>query len=325
MKKSLNIGVFDTNLIHQASPYCGDQVFAKGLEENGYEVVRFDYRAISNANHELIKIATIMKEKPDIVWFGKAERILPSTISILRQVLPDAIFIKWAADVREEPTEHDMGHNQYIDWFFGTFGGEYLKKHLLPSMKGVASIITFTDSDFYRTLNVNKRYNSDVLWTGRIGFGDNSLRNQVIEHLKNIDYCKVKMSGLNDWLGDPEYLYYINGTKIGVGANSFNRQKYSSDRLGNYVACGAFYLPQYFPGIEEVFARYYDIDWYETIEELDEKIKFYLKNEEKRKEIAKNCQIKILSYFDCKPLVENLLHIVRSGKSKYKWDDVYKN
>ena len=64
---------------------------------------------------------------------GKAERILPTSLNVLRQVFPDAVFVKWAADVRDEPTAHDMGHMQYVDWFFGTFGGSYLKKHLLPS------------------------------------------------------------------------------------------------------------------------------------------------------------------------------------------------
>ncbi len=48
MKKSLNIGVFNPSLIIQASPYCGDNVFAKGLEQNGYDVIRFDYRDTSS-------------------------------------------------------------------------------------------------------------------------------------------------------------------------------------------------------------------------------------------------------------------------------------
>ena len=331
MKKSLNIGVFDSKLIYQASPYCGDNVFAKGLEKNGYEVVRFDYRATNDANDELVRIAMSMKHKPDIVWFGKAERILPITISILRQVFPDAIFVKWAADVRDEPTAHDLGHNQYIDWFFGTFGGDYLKKHLLPTMKGVASIIAFTDGEFYRKIEdiekygVNKEYLSEVLWTGRRGFGDNLIRNEVIDFLEKFDECNVKIAGLKNWLGYPDYLYFINGTKIGIGSNSFNRPKYSSDRLGNYMACGAFYLPQYFEGIEKVFTQKENIDWFHNVEELKGKIRYYLANENHRKEIAKKGQEFILKYFDCQPLVSNLLNIIEIGESKYEWDDVFKN
>lgn len=325
MKKSLNIGVFNPVLIHQASPYCGDNVFAKGLEENGYEVVRFDYRAMNDPNDDLVRLVMEMKQKPDIVWFGKAERILPLTLNILRQALPDAIFVKWAADVRTEPAAHDLGHNQYIDWFFGTFGGEYLKKHLLPTMKGVASVIAFTDSSFYRKIDVDEKYKSDVLWTGRRGFGDNVLRNKIIDFLCSIENFNVKIAGLKDWLGYPDYLYYINGAKIGIGANSFDRTKYSSDRLGNYMSCGAFYLCHYFSGIDEIFKRGYHLDWFQDLEEMEEKIDYYLKHEDERKQIAANGQEFVLKYFDTKPLVRNLLHIIKHSESEYSWDDVYAN
>lgn len=323
MKKSINIGVFDPKLIMQASPYCGDQIFAKGLEANGYEVTRFDYREVTDPNNKLLDLANEIK--PDLFWFGKCERISPETIGILKRRFPESIFCKWCADVRAEPTVHDLGHNQYMTWFFGTFGGDYLQKHLLPSMKGVASIIAFTDSDFYHKMDVSDEYKSDILWSGRKGFGDNPLRNEIIDHLSKTKQYKVKIAGINDWLGDPEYQYYINGTKIGVGANSFNRTKYSSDRLGNYMACGTFYLPHYFEGIEKVFKRGIEIDWFESIEELMTKIDYYLKHEDERKKIAEQGQKFILRHFDCKPLLANLLNIIKTRVSEYSWDEVYVN
>ena len=322
-KRSLNVGVFDSNLIYQASPMCGDNVFAKGLEANNYSVTRFDYRAIKNPNDNLLKIAEEIQ--PDLFWFGKCEKINSNTLKILKSRFPEAIFIKWAADVRTTPTAHDISHNLYVDWFFGTFGGIYLMSHLMPQMKGVASIIAFTDSDYYKEIPISEQYMSDILWTGRKGFGDNDMRNKVISFLSKISNVTVKIAGIKDWLGHPEYLRYINGTKIGVGANSFNRTKYSSDRLGNYISCGTFYLPHKFEGIEEIFARGKNLDWYETIEELQEKLEYYLSNEKERKKIASNARRVVLKYFDFKPLVENLLYIIKNKKSKYKWDDVYCN
>ena len=325
MRKSLNIGVFNPQLIYQASPYCGDNIFAKGLEENGFEVTRFDYRATNDANDDLVRLAMSMKVKPDIVWIGKAERILPISLNVLRQVFPDAVFIKWAADVRDEPTVHDMGHMQYIDWFFGTFGGSYLKKHLLPSMKGVGSIIAFTDSSFYKRIDtVPEEWKTDVVWTGRRSIGNNELRNQTIDRL--LKYENTKVHGLSNWLGNPEYLYAINGAKIGVGVNSYKHtSKWSSDRLGNYMACGTFYLCHDFGGIDEIFKRGYHLDWFQDIEEMDEKIKYYLEHDDIRKDIARNGQEFILKYFDTKPLVNNLLHVIKHSESKYPWDDVYTN
>ena len=322
-KKSLNVGVFNPKLIQQASPYCGDNVFAKGLEANGYEVVRYDYREANDPNKELLDTAEMFQ--PDLFWFGKCEILNPDTIRNLKSRFPEAIFIKWAADVRTAPTAHDISHNTHVDWFFGTFGGTYLLSHLMPQMKGVASIITFTDSDYYKKLSVEEQYKSDILWTGRKGFGDNAIRNNIINFLDRISNTTVKIAGIKDWLGHPEYLNYINGTKIGVGANSFNRTKYSSDRLGNYVSCGTFYLPHKFEGIEEVFTRGKNLDWFETIEELQKKLEYYLSNEKERERIAVNARKFILKHFDYKQLVENLLYIIENKKSKYEWDDVFTN
>ena len=324
-KKSLNVGVFNPNLIHYASPYCGDNIFAKGLEANNYNVTRFDYRATTTPDGDIIKKAD--EVQPDLFWFGKCETIRPDTLRALRSRYPEAIFVKWAADVRTSPTTHDISHNLHVDWFFGTFGGDYLMSHLMPQMKGVASIITFTDSDCYKQMRVKKEFYSDILWTGRTGVGDNSMRNKTISFLNRISNVKVRIAGLTemDWLGDPEYLYYINGTKIGVGVNSFDRTKYSSDRLGNYVSCGTFYLPQYFEGIEEIFTRGKNLDWFETIEELQQKLEYYLSNETEREKIANNARKFVLKHFDYKPLVENLLNIIKTKKSKYEWDDVYTN
>ncbi len=36
MNKAITVGVYDPRLIYQASPYCGDNVFAKGLGINKY-------------------------------------------------------------------------------------------------------------------------------------------------------------------------------------------------------------------------------------------------------------------------------------------------
>lgn len=325
-KKSLNIGVFNPNLICQAAPYCGDNVFAKGLELNGYNVTRFDYRANTNYGSLLTMAEEI---QPNIVWMGKCERISFDTVKALREVAPNAIFVKWAADVRDYPTDHDLAHNENVDWFFGTFGGDYLKAHLTPKMKGVCSMVTYVDSDFYKPMNVSKEWNSDVLWTGIKGFGDNPLRNEIIDTLSKYEnegcFVTVYGQGGKAWLGDPEYLYAINGAKIGIGANNFNRKLYSSARLGNYISCGIFYLTQHFEGIEKIFTRGKNLDWFNSIEEMEDKICFYLEHDKERKQIAKNCRNFVLKYFDTKPLVANCLKVIETGKKNYKWDDIYTN
>jgi len=339
MKKSLNIGVFNPSLIMQASPYCGDNVFAKGLEQNGYEVIRFDYRAVVSPNEELISLAQTLKASPpSIVWMGKCERIASETVKQLRILFPDAIFVKWAADVRDTPTEHDLAHCSQVDWFFGTFGGDYLKSHLLPNMIGVGSIFTFTDSDYYSAEEVEPTYLSDVLWTGRRGFGDNPLRNEIIDTLDKIvvkqamvakldSHVDIKMFGhiADTWIGEPDYQQYVNGARIGIGSNSFNRHKYSSDRLGNYMSCGTFYLTQHIEGIEEVFVKGEHLDWFTTTDEMLEKINYYLAHPVERSAVAERGRQRVLEHFDCRPLVRTLLQIIKHNKKQHAWEDVFIN
>ena len=326
--RSLHIGVFDEKLIMQASPYCGDRVFYKGFKANGYDVFLFDYRAEHKPNEKLIDYAKEIE--PDLLWFGKCELINPETIRQLRILFPKAVFCKWAADVRDRPTEHDLGHNNYIDFFFATYGGDYLKAHFTKNMKVACSILTFTDSDYYSRQRVDDKYNTDILWTGRKGFGDNAFRNKVIDQLleykQQREFYNIRMFGIDEeWIGSPDYVRYINGTKIGIGINSFNRVKYSSDRLGNYMSSGAFYLAHHFKGIEECFDRGIHLDWFTNLHEFTDKIDYYLNNDEVRQNIANNGQQHVLKHFDYAPLVKNILHVIEHGKSTYSWDDLYTN
>lgn len=57
MKKALCVGDYNPELIYQASSYCGDQIFAKGLEKNGYSVFRLNYRALTDPNQKLLEMA----------------------------------------------------------------------------------------------------------------------------------------------------------------------------------------------------------------------------------------------------------------------------
>lgn len=328
MKKILCCGVFNPALICQASPMCGDNVFAKGFEANNYEVTRFDYRATKTPNEDLLSAS--QQKQYDMFYFGKCETILPSTLATLKKQNKNAIFIKFGADVRDNPTAHDLGHNEYIDFFFATYGGDYLKAHFTKNMKVACSILTFTDSDYYSQQQVDDKYKTDVLWTGRKGFGDNAFRNKVIDQLLEYkqlkEFYNIRMFGIDEeWIGSPDYVRYINGTKIGVGINSFNRVKYSSDRLGNYMSSGSFYLAHHFKGIEECFDRGIHLDWFHNLYEFKDKIDYYLNNDDIRQNIANRGQQRVLKYFDYAPLVKNILHVIEHSKSTYSWDDIFTN
>ena len=54
-----------------------------------------------------------------------------------------------------------------------------------------------------------------------------------------------------------DYVRLINAARIGLGINSLDCDfdRFVSDRMGHFIACGTFFLTHYFPRLEELFSR----------------------------------------------------------------------
>lgn len=80
------------------------------------------------------------------------------------------------------------------------------------------------------------------------------------------------------------------GCEIAINLSHFDYDRYSSDRMLRIMACGAFCLSHHYQGIEKDFEIGVDLDTWRTIDELKQKIAFYLKpeNRELRNTIAAN-------------------------------------
>jgi spore maturation protein CgeB len=122
-----------------------------------------------------------------------------------------------------------------------------------------------------------------------------------------------------------EYVKIIKETKIGIGVNlKENIPYYTSDRLTHYMMFGTFFMTYYFPNILDLFSKD-ELIYYENIQDLDEKIKFYLKNDTERERIARNGQKKILEKYNTKNIVKMMLEILENGNSNmFSWVQVYK-
>lgn len=75
---------------------------------------------------------------------------------------------------------------------------------------------------------------------------------------------------------------------MGINHNNFNEELYTSDRLWRIMASGVMCLTSYFKGLETLFTRGKDIDWWETLDELEEKIDYYFSNPDEAANIAFN-------------------------------------
>lgn len=76
------------------------------------------------------------------------------------------------------------------------------------------------------------------------------------------------------------------GCYIAIGHSQVELERYTSDRLYRAMGSGAFYLTKWYPGIEKDFADGVHLDYWNTLDQLEEKIEYYLANREERQEIA---------------------------------------
>lgn len=154
--------------------------------------------------------------------------------------------------------------------------------------------------DLMSNLNLEK--------TEDIGFCGNVLnRGHVIDSLDKYGIKKDIFV-----IGD-EMVKSINSYKIHLNCNISNDINY---RTFETTGCGTFLLTNYTPGLELLFNIGTELVTYNNLEDLDNKVKYYLENEEEREKIAKagyERAKKDHTYFERS---KSLIEIIKKYKSK---------
>lgn len=148
-----------------------------------------------------------------------------------------------------------------------------------------------SDGQFNKLVGVKKEY--DVVFFGSCF--DKGDRKQFITEINK--QVKVKVFGHN-WQGwrelgidaspavfGQDYVREVARAKIILGMNVNDHcWGYWSNRIGKVLTLGGFLLQRFVPGMELVIGD--GAEYFDTPEEAIEKINYYLKNENKREEIA---------------------------------------
>lgn len=124
----------------------------------------------------------------------------------------------------------------------------------------------------------------DVMFIGRYNnSSDHRERIPYIERLKK-DF-NFKLIHNEGHTRDRKYLY--GNTPINISISK-SEDGMTSNRLFDILASGGFCLVRYFPGLDEMFANGQHLVWFNSVKEMKGLVQYYLKNEQERKEIAKN-------------------------------------
>lgn len=285
------------------APTYSSDAMEIGFKNNGFEYYCLSWQPyrFSNGIEALrAEILRLHQEiEPDVVFmqFQLPDIIDVETVKILSQ---KSFVINYTEDVRKDTTWLES-----IGVFIGlTVFTNYDDVERFKSIGLNAAYLQTSFNDiWYKPQPKTETDYGEIIFIGNnyigtsLDFDESITRYAMVEFLKETYGERFKVYGMN-WgtdsklLNPQQAIEAYNNCKISISQSNFQKKSYSSDRIYNSMACGAFTLAEYFEGIEDIFKKEADIDWWYNFDELKNMIDFYLINNDERNYIAKmGCQL----------------------------------
>lgn len=260
-------------------------------------------------NHIIVYIKLLSKilyRKYDLIFFIKGEIFKGWFLKFLKKFSRRAVYINWFMDAPHLlPLAEKIG--KYYDIFFlnCSYSEQFLKNKNIN-----AKFIPFgyIREVFYKD-KVYEKYKCDILFIGSYS----KEREKVLKFVQNFNlhiygpgwkdsYLKDKVKG--EGLYAEEMRKAFNSAKIVINIHrNFlfrkNKKLYGNSinlRVFEALGSAAFLLSDEKKDIIKLFKNKKELVLYKNLDELKKYIKFYLKNESKRKKIALNGYKKVKSY-----------------------------
>jgi len=316
--------------------------FVKGFIRNGHDVMEFNYRdvlmqysrfqtvawALRRAGRKVDRalLALAAEYEPDMVVMTNLPRLPVEAVRRLKQAAPKAAFVAMYSDQRADCDPAVVAVARLCDWFLATGAGRVLRDYRQHGVPHCAFMPNPSDPDVEGPRPVAARWESDVLFTGKLVHklkGQDPQREGLIRTLAD-------RKGMTVWgcLGRPsiagrDYVNAICGAKIALSINAFNDIRlYHSDRLTNYLSHGAFVLAKYVPGSEVLFEDHKHLCYFRTLDECAELIDRFGADEAGRKAIAAAGMARVHEAFSCQTLAAHVVELATTGRCDAPWADV---
>ena len=268
--KILHVAVF--------SPNSTNVWQADGFEALNHNVIRYDYRkrlselgTVEKRDDEIIELCR--KEQPDMVLFSKCNN-MDKRVNVFCQHHSKSVM--WYMDDIYNMNKEFMNKIPYSDYVFTSCPG--CVDDIKTMCSNVYRIHGGYDSVLHKPIDIPKI-------RGAAFIGD--LRPYRQEFRKHVEFDVINgVYGL-------DHSKAVSETKINI---SFTEGRGVSNRIYKLMAAGGFVLTQPWVDLSETFTVGEHLDVFETVDELKEKIKFYLDNEEERNTIALRGSIKVKDY-----------------------------
>lgn len=260
---------------------------------------------------------------PHIIVINFPKNLDGTTALYLREAAPDAVMVGIDGDPWPHCRPNQLAVAPHLDHVVATNDGRFLNTYRDAGTSRCHFLPNCCDPDYEHPYSVSEKWQSDVLWTGKIGHHadvNDPIREAVINRL--VGQPGVAIYGC---LNRPnvkgiDYYYAISGAKIGVHINVVNDvSRYHSDRIIHYLSTGTFVLAKRVPDTESLFVDGRHLRYFDTVEEFESLLEWYRKHDEERRRIAEAGMNWSHEVFNCRRMASHLLEVIDHGSYSAPW------
>lgn len=295
--------VYRPTVLHVAleAPTYSSHGIMEGFRRNGYFVQFFNWQAlkIEYGVEGMLErlLATAGQCEPELIFLHiqSPDIIDAETAQALKKI---AFTVIYTFDCREkEKMEWLYELTPYVDLVLFS-NVDDVKTSISRGNYNVDVMQSSCDIDLYKphtSVTGNYRYRPVCFIGGdysksNMNFPKAEDRKEMVEFLSKEFPNEFMSYGMgqqvNRYIHQSDEANIYATDKIAISQNNYARPLYTSDRIWRIMASGCFCLAENFDGLHSLFEIGKHLDTWETLDELKDKINFYLHNESKRAEIA---------------------------------------
>jgi glycosyltransferase involved in cell wall biosynthesis len=286
---------------------------------------RWNYFVYGKEKMNKMFLDFIKKERPEYIFMWvRCDEFSLDTMLRIREISPKTQVLLFFGD---EDGAFE-GFSRYFALFldYGLIPNKrFISKYQKDGIEHVFFVIGL-DTNSFKPLNVKKKY--DVTFIGAPK-GKDSGRYQLIKFLKK-NKIKIKLFGWN-WEKYPEFkdiyggplesekmIEVLNQSKINLCFSKLHNSDVSQikGKVFEGGACKTFVLTEYCEDYLELFKEGKEIVMFKDKEELLEKVKYYLKNEKQREQIAQAAYSKIIKNYSLDANLKKIFSEIHSKNKK---------
>lgn len=281
--------------------------------------------SISLRNDRLIK--AVQEAKPDLVFILRGMDYWPETLLKIKRENKIKLICWWLEGPKV--IEKSLEKAPYYDYYF--INSSYsVEEHKRQGIKSCYYLPFGVDLQFYKKIVLaNGDYNRYKCDVGFAGAWDQNRQNllQGLTGFDNVSIWGPKWRKRNkgnkgnkemlklikgDGIYHDEVVKFYNSAKINININAWYNYIVSgvSLRVFDIPACGGFLLTDFVEELPELYKLPEEMETFKTQDEFMDKIKYYLKNDSKRKKISENGYRRVITDHTYEIRMKQLLDII---------------